>query len=83
MTSGAQRGLAGWSWDDVLPYFKRLERHHRGGDLHGSDGPLHVSGGESDSPFHAALIEAGRQAGYPVTDDFNGAEARKGSAPTT
>lgn len=69
-----QFGLAGWAWDDVLPYFRRLERHHRGGDLHGSDGPLHISPGESDSPFHDALIEAGRQAGYPVTDDFNGAE---------
>ena len=69
-----QAGLAGWGWDDVLPYFRRLERHHKGGDLHGSDGPLHISKGESDSPFYGALVEAGRQAGYPVTDDFNGAE---------
>ena len=68
-----QRGLTGWGWDDVLPYFKRLERHHSPGDLHGGDGPLHVSTGESDSPFFGALIEAGRQAGYPVTDNFNGA----------
>ena len=69
-----QMGLPGWSFADVLPYFRRLEGHHRGGDLHGSDGPLTVSPGESDSPFNAALIEAGRQAGYPVTDDFNGAD---------
>ena len=69
-----QMGLTGWGWDDVLPYFRRLERHHRGGDLHGSEGPLHISKGESDSPFNTALVEAGRQAGYPVTDDFNGAE---------
>ena len=69
-----QMGLPGWGWDDVLPYFRKLERHHRGGDLHGSEGPLHVSAGESGSPFNAALIEAGRQAGYPVTDDFNGAQ---------
>ena len=73
-----QRGLRGWGWDDVLPYFRKLERHHRAKDhpahdLHGHEGPLHVSAGESDSPFHAALIEAGRQAGYPVTDNFNGA----------
>ena len=72
-----QRGLRGWGWDDVLPYFRKLERHHRAKDqpahdLHGHEGPLHVSAGESDSPFHAALIEAGRQAGYPVTDNFNG-----------
>ena len=69
-----QAGLTGWGWDDVLPYFKRLEGHHRGGDLHGADGPLHISKGENDSPFNAALIEAGRQAGYPVTEDFNGAD---------
>lgn len=71
-----QMGLAGWSWDDVLPYFRKLEGHHRGEceGLHGAAGPLTVSGGESDSPFHDALIEAGRQAGYPVTQDFNGAE---------
>lgn len=70
-----QMGLDGWSWDDVLPYFKRLEGHHRGEceGLHGAGGPLSISGGESDSPFHDALIEAGRQAGYPFTPDFNGA----------
>jgi len=76
----AQRGLPGWSWDSVLPYFKRLERHHRGGDLHGSDGPLHISAGENTTPFNAALIEAGRQAGYPVTTDFNG-ESQEGFGP--
>ncbi len=69
-----QSGLAGWGWDDVLPYFRKLERHHRSGDLHGDAGPLHVSAGESDSPFNSAFIEAGRQAGYPVTDDFNGVQ---------
>ena len=69
-----QMGLSGWSFDDVLPYFRRLERHHRTHDLHGSEGPLHISRGESDSPFHDALIEAGRQAGYPITPDFNGEE---------
>jgi choline dehydrogenase len=70
-----QLGLAGWSWADVLPYFRRAERNHRGAtEHHGGDGPLHVSAGESDSPFHDALIAAGRQAGYPVTNDFNGAQ---------
>jgi choline dehydrogenase len=67
-----QAGLPGWGWDDVFPLFRRLERHHRGGDQHGSDGPLHVSAGESDSPFNDALIAAGRQAGYPEAEDFNG-----------
>ena len=69
-----QLGLSGWAWDDVLPYFRRLERHHNGHALHGSEGPLRISRGESDSPFHDALIEAGRQAGYPITPDFNGEE---------
>lgn len=71
-----QMGLAGWSWDDVLPYFRKLEGHH-GGEaegLHGASGPLRISRGESDSPFHDALIAAGQQAGYPVTANFNGAE---------
>lgn len=70
-----QMGLTGWSWDDVLPYFRRLEGHHRGdcAGLHGDAGPLSISAGESDSPFHDALIAAGQQAGYPVTEDFNGA----------
>jgi choline dehydrogenase len=68
-----QMGLAGWSYAEVLPYFKRSETHHGGGDAyHGGSGPLHVSRGESRSPFYAALIEAGRQAGHPVTPDFNG-----------
>jgi choline dehydrogenase len=70
-----QMGLPGWSFDDVLPYFRRLEGHHRGdSDLHGGSGPLTISAGESDSPFHDALIKAGEQAGYPVTEDFNGAQ---------
>ena len=71
-----QMGLAGWSWDDVLPYFRKLEGHHGGESegLHGGSGPLRISRGESESPFHDALIAAGQQAGYPVTPDFNGAE---------
>jgi choline dehydrogenase len=69
-----QSGLAGWGWDDVLPYFRKLEGHHRGGDLHGQDGPMRVSPGESDSPFNTAFIAAGQQAGFPITEDFNGAQ---------
>jgi choline dehydrogenase len=68
-----QMGLSGWSYAEVLPYFKRSETHHAGGDAyHGGSGPLHVSHGESKSPFYTALIEAGRQAGHAVTKDFNG-----------
>jgi choline dehydrogenase len=66
-------GLSGWSYAEVLPYFKRSESHHGGGDAyHGEAGPLHVSRGESKSPFYGALIEAGRQAGHAVTKVFNG-----------
>ena len=70
-----QLGLPGWGWADVLPYFRKLECHH-GGDteLHGGHGPMAVSAGESRGPFYKAVIEAGRQAGYPVTPDFNGVE---------
>jgi choline dehydrogenase len=76
-----QMGLAGWGWDDVHPYFKRLERHHSGTDHHGAEGPLHISKGESRSPFFQALIEAGRQAGYPVTPNFNHGETFEGFGP--
>ena len=66
-------GVTGWSYSEVLPYFKRSETHHGGGDAyHGDKGPLHVSKGESDSPFYTALVEAGRQAGHKTTKDFNG-----------
>lgn len=72
-------GAAGWGYADVLPYFKRLEDWHHGG--HGGDptwrgtgGPLHVTRGRRDNPLTRAFVEAGRQAGYPVTGDYNGAQ---------
>ncbi|PCJ09425.1 MAG: choline dehydrogenase [Rhodobacteraceae bacterium] len=73
----AQSGAPGWSYADVLPYFKRMETWHHGGhggdaDWRGNDGPLHVSRGPRNNPLHSAFVEAGRQAGYPVTDDYNG-----------
>ena len=70
----AQAGLRGWSFDDVLPYFRRSEDF--GGspsDRHAQGGPLPVT--RRDTPSNVlfqTFIEAGRQAGYPVTDDFNG-----------
>lgn len=70
-----QLGLSGWAFQDVLPYFKRMESHHGGAsNLHGGEGPLSISRGESGNPFNDAFIQAGKQAGYPVTDDFNGAQ---------
>ncbi|MDO9335568.1 MAG: choline dehydrogenase [Caulobacter sp.] len=68
-----QMGLGGWGYADVLPYFKRSESLEGGGDeWHGGDGPLHVSKASSPNPIYSATIEAGRQAGHPVTKDFNG-----------
>ncbi|MEX5563300.1 choline dehydrogenase [Pseudophaeobacter sp. 1A16562] len=73
----AESGARGWSYADVLPYFKRMETWHDGGhggdpDWRGTDGPLHISRGPRDNPLHDAFVEAGRQAGYPVTGDYNG-----------
>ena len=70
-----QMGLEGWSYADALPYFKKAESFQDGAnDYHGADGPLSVSWGERSShPLYTGVIEAGRQAGYAVTQDFNGA----------
>ncbi|MBX3480696.1 MAG: choline dehydrogenase [Caulobacter sp.] len=68
-----QMGLTGWGYADILPYFKRSESLEGGGDdWHGGEGPLHVSKASSPNPIYSAAIEAGRQAGHPVTKDFNG-----------
>ena len=66
-------GARGWAYADVLPYFKRAEAREEGGDgYRGFDGPLHTSYGPLENPLFRAFIEAGRQAGYPVTEDVNG-----------
>jgi len=71
----AAEGNAGWSYDEVLPYFRRAEHNERlGGPYHGNDGPLNVMDLRSPNKTLQAFIEAGRQAGYPVNDDFNGAD---------
>jgi len=68
-----QMGLEGWAYKDVLPYFKRSESLEDGGDpWHGGDGPLKVSKAHTPNPIYKATIEAGRQAGYKITSDFNG-----------
>ncbi len=69
-----QLGLRGWSYADVLPYFKRSEALEGGGDdYHGGDGPLHISKAASPNPIYRGFLAAGAQAGHPRTDDFNGA----------
>jgi choline dehydrogenase len=69
----AQLGLKGWSYAEVLPYFRRAENRDLGADeYHGAEGPLHVTRGHTPQPLFQAWVEAGRQAGYPVTPDLNG-----------
>lgn len=73
-----QMGADGWGYADVLPYYKRMENWRsggRGGDKswRGRKGPLHVSRGPGTNPLTKAFIEAGVQAGYAMTPDYNGA----------
>ena len=70
-----QLGNAGWSYDDVLPYFRKAEDQERGADdYHGEGGPLGVSDLKTDHPLHDAFIAGAQEAGYPYNPDFNGAE---------
>lgn len=66
-------GAKGWGFRHVQPYFRRMESSHGGEEgWRGSDGPMHVNRGRRLNPLYQAFIEAGRQAGYPVTEDYNG-----------
>jgi choline dehydrogenase len=68
-----QLGNAGWSYDDVLPYFRKAEDQERGADtFHGTGGPLGVSDLKTDHPLHDAFIAGAQEAGYPFNRDFNG-----------
>ncbi|MTJ03305.1 MAG: choline dehydrogenase [Sediminimonas qiaohouensis] len=78
-------GARGWGYADVLPYFRRMEHWHDGGhggdpDWRGTDGPLHVTRGTRANPLARAFVEAGKQAGYERTDDYNG-EKQEGFGP--
>jgi len=69
----SQMGLPGWSYDDVLPAFRRSEGHiQRNGDFHGSEGELTVCRARGSNPLHEIFINAGVEAGHPANDDFNG-----------
>ncbi len=71
----AQMGFTGWSYDDVLPAFCRSEGHaERDGAYHGGKGELTVCRARSANPLFDVFVQAGREAGHPVSDDFNGAE---------
>ncbi|WP_108781509.1 choline dehydrogenase [Pontivivens insulae] len=69
----AESGADGWAYADVLPYFKRMEGWTAGeSDWRGKDGPLTVSRGPRTNPLFHAFVEAGAQAGFETTDDYNG-----------
>ena len=69
-----ESGATGWSYADVQPYFQRAETSHGGaeGEGRGTDGPLHISRGPRDNPLFHAFVEAGKQAGFETTPDYNG-----------
>lgn len=71
----AASGCPGWSWEDVLPAFRRAENNERGGDdLHGAEGPLQVSNQRSPHRISAAFLAAAAECQVRATDDFNGPE---------
>ncbi|RWQ52686.1 MAG: choline dehydrogenase, partial [Mesorhizobium sp.] len=67
--------LYDWGFADVLPYFKRMEDANGGENgWRGHGGPLTVQRGSRTNPLYGAFVEAGRQAGFELTDDYNGAK---------
>jgi choline dehydrogenase len=68
----AQLGNRGWSWDDLLPYFKKAENWEgEAGEVHGKDGPLFTSPMDRSSPLCAAVVAAGREIGLEYREDVN------------
>ncbi|CAJ1369949.1 unnamed protein product [Effrenium voratum] len=68
-----EMGASGWGYRHVLPYYKRMEQNPQGQEgWRGTDGPLHVQRGTKWNPLFHAFRDAGRQAGYGVTEDYNG-----------
>ena len=68
-------GARGWGNRDVAPYFDRMETAHGGeAGARGTEGPVHVTRGAMTNPLFSAFIDAGRQAGFPVTSDYNGSK---------
>src|SRR3954452_7175670 len=68
-------GIPGWTYDDLLPYFKKAEDNEHGEDeFHGAGGPLPVSDSRSKNVMGPAFVQAGIELGFPGNEDFNGAE---------
>jgi choline dehydrogenase len=71
----SEQGATGWSYADVLPYFKRMENSIGGEEgWRGNGGPLNIQRGPRKNPLYAAFVEAGKQAGFELTDDYNGSK---------
>lgn len=71
----AALGNAGWSYEELLPYFRRSEHNASiNNDYHGQGGPLHVADLQSSNPFQKVYLAAARQAGFKLNPDFNGEE---------
>jgi len=69
----ANLGNSGWGFKDVLPYFTKAEHNERiNNEFHGQDGPLNVADSVSNNPIHAQFIQAGKEQGHTINDDFNG-----------
>lgn len=71
----AALGNDGWSYDEVLPYFRRAEHNERLHDeFHGQGGPLNVADLRTDNPWQQIFLQAARETGLRINDDFNGAD---------
>ena len=77
----AEMGADGWGWADVAPYYIRMESWHGGrSDWRGTEGPVHVTRGPRRNPLYHSFVEAGAQAGFELTYDYNG-ERQEGFGP--
>ncbi|MGK8638248.1 choline dehydrogenase [Brucella anthropi] len=77
----SESGARGWAYADVLPYFKRMENSSGGQEgWRGTNGPLYIQRGKRDNPLFHAFVEAGHEAGFEVTEDYNG-EKQEGFGP--
>src|SRR5262245_14798256 len=70
----AEFGIEGWSYQEVLPYYKKSQNNERGAnEYHGTGGPLNVANLRCINPLSRLFVEAAQQFGYQMNDDFNGA----------
>ncbi|AIK45275.1 choline dehydrogenase [Brucella anthropi] len=77
----SESGARGWAYADVLPYFKRMENSSGGQEgWRGTNGPLYIQRGKRDNPLFHAFVEAGHEAGFEITEDYNG-EKQEGFGP--